>query len=179
MRDMMIDIETLGTHQDAIVIAIGARMFDPESGKLGSGFYSAVNYQDQIEKGRKVSESTIEWWMSQDRNAQKVFSEKGQTTEDVLNDFYEFCIVKDGLRPWGNGPSFDLTIMESLFRDFGHSELPWKFWNVRCLRTFKDYIYDGMDIKREGVFHHALDDADHQIKVVVEGLKRKHNVRNN
>lgn len=170
MNNLMIDIETLGNRSDAIVVAIGAQLFDPITGELGDSFYTALNYQDQINKGRKITESTIAWWMEQDKAAQKVFFEEAIPTELALSTFFDFCKDVKGLKPWGNGPSFDLTIMETLFRDFGYDDLPWNFWNVKCLRTFKDFIYDGKDLNREGVYHHALDDCKHQIKIVSTGL---------
>lgn len=174
MDNLMLDIETLGTKDNTIVISIGAVFFDPKTGKTGGEFYTKVNYQDQIDKGRRPDQSTIEFWMNQDEKARKVFREEGVSTEEALNRLCYF-INRDSevnkCKPWGNGPSFDLTILESLFRDFGINH-PWRFYNIRCLRTFKEYIYDGKDLVREGVYHHALDDCKHQIKVVSVGMSK-------
>lgn len=175
MNNLMLDIETLGTGPDSIVISIGAVLFDPQTGDVGAEFYQKVNFQDQIDKGRKPTQSTIEFWVNQSKEAQGVFHEEGINTLNALSALRDFIVNNssiDKCKPWGNGPSFDLTIMESLFKDFG-IEHPWKFWNVRCLRTFKEYIYDGKDLAREGVYHNALDDCKHQIRVVTEGLSRK------
>lgn len=174
MNNLMLDIETLGTGNSAIVISIGAVLFDPHTGEVGAEFYRKLNFQDQIDRGRRPSQGTIEFWFKQDKDAQVVFTEKGVSTEQALNEFKTFVTTNSSYsecKPWGNGPSFDLTIMESLFDDFGIL-YPWHFRNVRCLRTFKEYVYDGKDLVREGIYHHALDDCKHQIKVVVEGLKR-------
>lgn len=175
MNNLMLDIETLGTDQNAIVIAIGAQFFDPKTGELGASFYRKLNFQDQIDLGRKPTQSTIEFWLKQSKEAQVVFHEEGIDTSQALSEFVAF--VKQNseqfkCKPWGNGPSFDLTIMETLLGDF-NVKLPWMFFNVRCLRTFKEYIYDGKDLVREGVYHHALDDCKHQIKIISEGLKLK------
>jgi len=171
MKDMMIDIETLGTRDDAIVVSIGAQLFDATTGELGNFFYQKLNFQDQINLGRKPTEATIQWWLEQTLEAQAVFQEKGENTKDVLLKFYYFCKEVPGLRAWGNGPSFDLTILETLFRTFGYEDIPWDFRRVRCLRTFREYIYDGYDLEREGIYHHALDDCKHQIKIVTKGLE--------
>lgn len=171
-NNLMLDIETLGTGSDAVVISIGAVLFDPLTGELGDSFYRALNYQDQIDKNRKPSYDTIKWWLSQSKEAQEVFNEANVTTSEALVDFYAFCKNVNRLKPWGNGPSFDLTIVETLFKDFGYSELPWSFWNVRCFRTFREYIYDGNETVREGVHHNAIDDCKHQIKVIKEGLAK-------
>ena len=175
MKDLMLDIETLGVNDDALVVSIGAVFFDPKTGETGKEFYRVLDYQDQIDEGRKPTASTIQFWLNQSKEAQQVFHENATPTTDALLSFQEFVIENcepDKVKPWGNGPSFDLTIMESLFRDFKVS-IPWKFWNVRCLRTFKEYIYNGKDLTREGVYHHAIDDCKHQIKVISEGLQRK------
>lgn len=171
----MLDIETLGTGPESIVISIGAVFFDPHSGQIGAEFYRKLNFQDQIDKGRKPTQSTVEFWLNQSKEAQVVFSEKGINTSPALGEFRDFVEANssfDKCKPWGNGPSFDLTILESLFKDFGLSH-PWHFRNVRCLRTFKEYIYNGKDLTREGIYHHALDDCKHQIKIVTTGLQRK------
>ena len=174
MKNLMLDIETLGLGSNALVVAIGAVFFDPKTGEIGNEFYRVLDYQDQIDKGRVPTLSTVKFWFGQSEEARAVFLQDGVPTSQALRDFYTFvtsnCEI-DKVTPWGNGPSFDLTITESLMNDFS-VPIPWKFRNVRCLRTFKDYIYDGKDLKREGVYHHALDDCKHQIRVVCEGVKR-------
>lgn len=175
MHNLMLDIETLGTDQDAIVVSIGAVFFDPQTGEVGNEFYRKLNFQDQIDLGRRPTQGTIEFWLNQSKEAQQVFNEEGVSTAQALEEFTGFTEEFSEVslcKPWGNGPSFDLTIMETLLKDF-KVELPWKFWNVRCLRTFKEYVYDGNDLIREGIYHHALDDCKHQIKIVTTGLQKK------
>lgn len=178
MHNLMLDIETLGTDPSAIVTSIGAVFFDPNSGQVGAEFYRELNFQDQIDLSRKPTQSTIEFWFSQPKEAQAAFLREGKVSTSVaLADFKDFINQHsnyDKVKPWGNGPSFDLTIMESLFRDFSFN-LPWHFRNVRCLRTFKEYVFSGKSVTREGIYHHALDDCKHQIKIVVEGLKKEVN----
>jgi hypothetical protein len=174
--DMMIDIETLGNGSDAIVVSIGAVLFNRNTGEIGPKFYKHLAYQDQVDKGRKVTASTIAWWMSQDDDARKnAFTRVQIPTRQALIELQSF--IQDNTlecKPWGNGPSFDLTILENLFKDF-NVEFPWHFRHVRCLRTFKELVYDGKDLVRDGVHHDALDDAVHQAKIVIEGIKRKNN----
>ena len=175
MNNLMIDIETLGNRADALVVSIGAVFFDPKTGLSGAEFYRKLDFQDQIDKGRKPTQGTIEFWLNQSKEAQAVFHEKGINTSQALSEFVSFVSTnseKMKCKPWGNGPSFDLTIMETLLNDF-NVEHPWMFFNVRCLRTFKEYVYNGKDLVREGVYHHALDDCKHQIKIVQTGLSKE------
>lgn len=179
--ELMVDIETLGIKNDAPVMSLGAVLFN--SGGMYDRFYIRFDVEGQIDSGlRKVDGSTIKWWMSQDNAAQKVFSDKSIDTEQALKGFNEFFnkiltqynIEKQNLKVWGNGPTFDMSIMESLFRSYGMKE-PWDFRAVRDLRTFKEYVYDGSQTERVGTHHNALDDAEYQAKVVIDGMNGKKN----
>lgn len=173
---LMIDLETLGVGNKAIVSAIGAVLFDLDTGLVVDKFYRVVEYQDQVLKGRKVDSSTIMWWFKQTKEAQEIYTIPDRMdTSEVLTEFNTFLNnnVPDlkALKVWGNGPSFDLTILESLLTDFDR-EIPWSFRNIRCLRTFKDFVYSGKDLPRVGVHHNAIDDCLTQMNVVVKGMSR-------
>lgn len=174
--DLMIDLETLGTDPDCPVIAIGAVFFD-ESG-LKDEFYEVLNVEEQIDGGRRVTGSTIKWWMSQSDAAKRVFKDGARETMDALDRFVTFCkrYPQKGLKPWGNGSTFDISIMDDLFKD-ADIPSPWLYYNVRDLRTFKEDVYDGKDLPREGTHHNALDDAKHQARIVIEGRRRIKNLK--
>jgi len=64
-----IDIETLGTNPDTVVLTIGGIKFNPnEDGGLHSEFYYRVDINEQLESGRSVLESTLDWWSKQDKS---------------------------------------------------------------------------------------------------------------
>lgn len=201
--DLMIDLETLGTSPKAPVISIGACYFDKTGVK--QHFYAVLDVKEQIDSGlRKVDADTIKWWMDQEGAAKKVFKEElgvihGRHIHDFLSDedddservrklkkdgntasllsFIYFCAGEykdEDTKPWGNGSTFDITILESLLKDF-KIVVPWKFYNIRDYRTFKEYVYDGKDLERTGTHHNALDDAIYQAEVVVEGMNRNKN----
>ena len=44
MNNLMIDIETLGTNSNAVVVSIGAVLFDPYTGDTCGEFYHKVSY---------------------------------------------------------------------------------------------------------------------------------------
>lgn len=65
------------------------------------------------------------------------------------------------MRPYGNGASFDLSILKAAYDAVG-LKAPWKFWDERCYRTIKnDYSQIEPD-ERAGTHHNALDDAKFQ-----------------
>lgn len=173
MQDLMIDFETLGTGSDAMVISLGACFFDIEKGTIGPTFYMAFDIEDQLAKGRVFTKSTLKWWMSQSGAAKKVFHEQAKPTLEVLELFSKWVKANGGkknTRPWGNGATFDISIIESLFAQFG-VECPWMYYNVMDLRTFRRFVAGGADVVKEGTNHNALDDAQSQAKFVLEHYK--------
>lgn len=174
MMDLMIDFETLGQDPDTMVISLGACFFDENTGATGPTFYMAFDIADQQKLGRNFTPDTLKWWMSQSGAAKKVFHEKAQPTKVVLETFSTWVLKNCSIskvRPWGNGSSFDISIAESLFRDFG-VKCPWLYYNVMDLRTFKRYVAGNAKVdKSEGVNHNALDDAKNQALFVIKHYK--------
>lgn len=191
--DLMIDIETLGVSNNAPVISIGACFFDKDG--IKEKFYAVLDLAEQIDSGKRVTDaSTIKWWFGQDKAAQKIFRddeigvninepknpyiggflnpiETMFINSNILEQFVTFCKQYDNPKPWGNGSNFDITIVESLLKDYNVT-VPWSFRNIRDLRTFKEHVYDGSETKFEGIAHNALDDAIYQTQVVIDGMNK-------
>ncbi|RVC70415.1 3'-5' exoribonuclease [Mesorhizobium sp. M00.F.Ca.ET.038.03.1.1] len=164
----MIDLETMGTAPNAPVIAIGAIYFDPDTGTLGDTFDAAIDLEDAVRYGR-VSGSTLKWWLSQGEAARQKVVRGRHPAQLVFEKFHEFCRRHGtGLKPWGNGSSFDITILEYAFGRILDKPAPWDFWNVRDCRTIKELAANGPQYTGtlEGTAHTALDDATHQAKWV-------------
>jgi hypothetical protein len=167
--NLMMDLETLGTTPDTAVISLGCVLFDLK-GKIIATRYFKFDVQDQLDRGRSVSIDTINWWMNQSAEARLALV---KSPEDMTLKYFkrEFLLwLKENgaqsftLRPWGNGATFDVSIMENILGP----DAPWKFWNVMCYRTY-DKINKIKDlVKREGVYHNALDDAKHQTNCLLE-----------
>lgn len=183
--DLMIDIETLGTSDKAPVISIGACFFDKRG--IKERFYAVLDISEQIDSGKRITDaSTIKWWMGQEGAAKKVFRDDvgvvlqeinqhfgglvdPMKNGEILARFVQFCKQYENVKPWGNGSNFDITILENLFQSY-RVKIPWNFRNIRDLRTFKEYVYDGSQTERVGTHHNALDDALYQAQVVIDGL---------
>lgn len=167
MKDLMIDLETLGTKPNSPIIAIGAVFFDRKTGELGASFESVVEFDSACED-RAIDPSTVAWWMGQSDAARKGVLRGENKMARALADFVYF--VKDNsegtVHPWGNGSTFDISMLENCLEQFGY-ETPWPFWAIRDCRTVE--CISGIDkrhFKREGVHHWALDDAKHQVKYI-------------
>lgn len=165
MNNVMIDIETLATTPNAAILSVGAVFFDV-NGNLGAEFEMAVNMRSAIEK-RFVCKNTLAWWKKQPEEARSKAFYGHASMEKMLVDLYQF-IAQGGseVRVWGNGPTFDITILEHAFDQYGY-RCPWKFFNVRCCRTVEDLsMLNRGDFEREGTHHSALDDAKYQAKYI-------------
>ena len=75
---------------------------------------------------------------------------------------------------WGNGSTFDITILENAYKIIGDIPHPWKFWNIRDLRTLVNAAsvigFNHKQLKHVGVYHDALADAVHQAKIAANAL---------
>jgi hypothetical protein len=172
--DLMIDFETLGQDPSTVVISLGAVFFDAETEKLGPTFYGAFEVDEQIKRGRSITGSTLKWWMGQSGAAKKVFNEKAEDPKQVLELFSKWVLAQatiSKVKPWGNGSTFDISIIEDMFRMY-NVKCPWLYYNVFDLRTFKRYVARGAKVEvAEGTAHNALDDAIAQAKYVIEYSK--------
>ncbi len=171
------DLETLGTNGDAVVVSIGAIMFDAEN-IAENGFYAVLDIDDQVARGRKLNPGTVKWWMQQSEAARRVFTEKGRPVISVLDDFRAYVGYNEpgeGVKMWGNGADFDCVILGSLHDTFGMKK-PWSYSNNRCFRTLKNIAQLEVGLgtpPREGVHHNALHDAVYQAKCAQVYFKRK------
>ncbi|HDG1673032.1 TPA: 3'-5' exonuclease [Kluyvera cryocrescens] len=174
MNHLMIDLETMGTKPNAPVVAIGAVFFDPLSGELGPEYYTAVNLASAMEQGAVPDGNTIIWWLKQSPEARSAICvDDALPIAAALSELSHFINRNTDpkfLKVWGNGATFDNTILRSAYERAGHP-CPWQFWNDSDVRTIVLLGRQvGFDPKREmpfdGVAHNALADARHQAKYV-------------
>ena len=161
--DVMIDMETLDVLPTATILTIGAVKFDPFGDDVKDPqmdkFYVKVDIDSCDKLGCTVTQSTLDWWANQSKEAQdEAFSPDGRIDiVDAMNQLYKFCW--GAKRVWSHGAGFDVIICENLFRKIGKA-IPWQFWEVRDTRTLFDI---GINPNRPPVLkHHALEDAWNQ-----------------
>lgn len=166
MKHIMIDLETLGTTADAVIMSIGAVKFDLESEKMNDkAFYASVSIDSNLDAGRRVDEGTLIWWLKQEAAAQNVFFEPKQTLENALDELIDF-FDRDDYTVWSNGADFDIPMLAHAMKHFGMTT-PWQFWNSRCVRTYKS-LPAARDVPKQvsGIKHNAMSDAINQAKLV-------------
>ena len=179
MREMMIDLETLDTKTSAIVLSIGAVVW--ETVDVGHGgldwhvinrFYRILDIQSQADKKRTVSESTIIGWQRQEANARdEAFSAVRQPVTGVLDDFRRFADMEDGVTVfWANPATFDFPIWEDLAMTFDNY-VPWSYRQKYDVRTaVREASYSAKDHQPsrpiDGVPHLPVYDCEWQIDLL-------------
>lgn len=164
MHHVMIDLETMGTENNAAIIAIGAVMFDPKNQALGSEFYIVIDLRSAVDLGLKMSPDTVLWWMAQSQEARDEFKRKGHDIREALVNFSAWLRdnVEEGKTPtvWGNGAAFDPVLLETAYK-LACLPVPWSYHRVRCYRTTKSLAPE-IKLVRSGTHHNAVDDARDQ-----------------
>lgn len=178
MQHLMIDLETLGTRADAVILSIGAVKFDLDSDKIDdAAFYASISVDSNLASQRKISEDTLIWWLQQSPEAQAVFHEPKQSLEGALSDLIDWIGPdwSSKTRPhyvWSNGADFDIPMLAHAMQGFGW-DVPWLFWNNRCVRTYKTLPgMKGIKTEPATVAHNALADAIAQVKLV-QAIQKK------
>lgn len=163
----ILDLETGGTKPGCAIFSIGAVAVDLETGEISSSFYTPIDLDDATKVGT-LDHGTMIWWVKQSEEARKaVFEplEKTMSVFEALDAFQNWFIENRCETIWGNGATFDVSIIENPFERL-HIKIPWNFWSVRDLRTLQDLV--GNEVKNterfEGIKHHALHDAYHEAK---------------
>lgn len=172
MNHVMFDAETLATTSDAVILSIGAVKFDLDSDKIDdAGFYASISVDSNLELKRRISEDTLIWWMKQGPAAQGVFHESKQTLREALLDLADWMGGSSDYTVWSNGADFDLPMLAHAFTQCG-IEIPWKFYNSRCFRTYKNLPgAKAIRLPASGVKHNALSDA-HQQVVTLQAIQQ-------
>jgi hypothetical protein len=177
----MLDIETLGTSSNALVISISAVIFDMSSKEVGEKFEIGLNQEQQLTNGAIIDEETVEWWDKQSDEAKEMLErlEKIDITE-ALNKFNSWVKANfsapSKIKLWGNGATFDNVIVENLYKrhDIKFAIPYYAHKDVRTLayaakiNTFK--------YKFEGVKHNGIDDCLHQINYCQDAYIKIHNL---
>ncbi len=166
---LMIDIETLGINisKNIVILSIAAVEFDLKTGELGREFYERVDIQSCLDLGMKVDASTLFWWLKQNPiSKNELFNGDGDNILNVLNKLTYFIkSLNYDVEVWGNGISFDLSILTNAYVVCGFKEVPWNTKKERDVRTLVSLLPEiKKNLSFNGIRHNPIDDCKHQIK---------------
>ncbi len=168
MKNVMLDIETLGTRPGCVILSIGAVEFDVHHG-LGREFYVEISQYSSRYAGFTSDQDTMDWWDKQDQGARGVIERTGHGGEMPHQAFRKFneWLPEDPL-VWGNGAAFDNAILIEAYARSGIKPA-WSFLQDRCYRTLKN-LFPRIEVPRKGIHHHALHDARYQAEHAIRLL---------
>ena len=186
MTHVMVDLETLATSSNALILSIGAVKFDPTGDEISEKFHVGIDLASLPlnSYGLDIEAATVLWWLDAQRAAGREALEAVPKADiaSVLEGFgmwldnargeIPFKGSPPSVKVWGNGASFDNVILRNAYTKLG-MDAPWKFWDDRCYRTFKN-LAPSMKTERMGAYHSALDDAVTQashMQKIVRALK--------
>jgi len=170
--DVMIDIETLANTSNSVISQVAAIVFDRYTGNIIDGFKRNVDLQTCVDIGLEMNVDTIEWWLEQDKEAQKsILKKPRQSIKGVLTDLSVFikknwAILHNDKETFKNGNG-SYTTIDGLF-----DPLDVKLW---CHATFDEPIlsnaYNKAGIVEPWHFR-GVRDCKFQIKYTVECIKQ-------
>lgn len=168
MRHIVIDIETLSKRHNAMIASIGAVIVEDQPNAI-IGIRPEVldicidlsTYPETHDY--HIDPETFLWWLQQPQQAREALQGGTYSLLDALQELREFvsahCDLTGDIRVYGNGPNFDMGILEFAFRNEGVQE-PWLFHQVRCIRT----VCESFDVnwkkhRNPNTAHDAVSDA--------------------
>lgn len=169
---LMLDLETFSTEHNAVITTFGVVKFDPwKSNVLASdGIYLRIDIDEQVAMGRHISESTIAWWgnQSEDVQLEATSDENRVPVSELIRQLNKINVGCDTI--WCLSPTFDMIILENLYRQVG-APIPWQYWQFRDCRTLFGVHGDPREKGRVGA-HNALSDCIYQAEGV-QGIYTK------
>lgn len=189
--DIMVDLETLGTKNDALIFQISTISFDINTGEMYEGVYNArLDLDDDPLPMKGVYGNTLSWWLKDGRSEllAKILNDNTidrGNSYSILMGFnlwvkeIQNLMGKKDVYLWGNGMLFDNAKLQKNLED-NDIDYPIHYQNDRDMRTYmelamyisgytKQEIQDEVmqDIIEEGktiVEHDAIDDCYFQIR---------------
>ena len=178
MNHFMIDLETLSTEPNAMVLSIGITHFTQSQGcSLSASWNPSIEEQE----GRHISFSTVNWWTFQSDEARAAAFHDGRDSIELvhlgLSHYIREYVSKSGSEArtfWANSPAFDMVILNSLFKD--HIPL-WSFREWADYRTLKMlHSMLGFELEKKEIPHMAASDSRLQaenVLVMLSDIKKR------
>lgn len=169
-QSVMVDLETLDTSPQCVVLTIGAVIFDTH----GEGIIDSIDLRpsidEQVAMGRVINDDTVEWWSKQSAEAQhEALGDHDRIPlREAMEKLHKFCWNRG--KPWSHGAAFDIVAMETCWFSLGMNP-PWQFYTVRDTRTLFDIT--GVSLKDDGYVttHKASEDATRQAVIVQKAYR--------
>jgi hypothetical protein len=172
MPSAMIDLETLATTVDSVILTVGIVKFDPYSDRdPWDPVYLRLEVDEQVALGRCTSEDTLTWWSQQSAEAQaEAFGEHDRiSVSDALAEIRRAVAHCSDI--WAQGPQFDISMLEHVYKSKSEPA-PWSYAQIRDSRTV---LSMAPECRITELAHNSLADAYCQA-VSVRAFYRKYGI---
>lgn len=170
MKDVMLDLETLGNGTNKCIVQIGACYFDRETGIIGDTLKINVDAESHVRHGGELDAKTVYWWLSQSHEA--IDSIIAQPRMDIVQAFDQLNIFLSKAKAVWSHATFDFVTIQDTFKQLNIKPL-FHYRVARDLRTVVDLAKVTVDKQlREGTHHDALEDCKFQVKYCVASLNK-------
>ena len=167
---IMTDIETMSTHQNGVIVSIGACSFTFENG-IEHEFMVNIDIQSSVAKGLHIEKSTVEWWKTQPKETREAFLVGTKQIEFALNAYNDFVGTDKKQYLWAQGATFDYGLIRSSFEA---CDIPrnWAHYQEMDSRT----VFNMLGIRNDKIratqtgHHTALADAISQTQTLISAL---------
>lgn len=163
---VMIDIETLSTKPNAVIIQLAAVKFNLSSGIIDR-FTINIDPVDCKKYNCHISKDTLEWWSNKPKDVIQSWQSNVNPMRESIESFVEW-IGTDKQWMWCNGGSFDFPIIAWACHEL-NIEKPWKYWSEMDLRTISSFCDYRLP---KGNTHNALQDCEHQVSHLLKLFKQ-------
>ena len=149
--DLMVDLETLSSERNAVIVSIGAVAFDVAGNSSVAELISAglhIRVEMASQRSRHIDPDTVAWWIGMSKEAQEevIAGNRVQLHEALhhLRSFVKSSAPYGDLRVWSHGSDFDMPILYLALREDAiefpaqkaqDSKYPWPRNMVRDTRT--------------------------------------------
>lgn len=165
MREMMIDIETLGTRNTSVILQVGLLVFEED--EIIQAYLANLNIEDQIRNyNRTMDGDTILWWLKQKPEAQASVTDERllDATNHVLYSIQKLSEEYTVKEFWAKG-GFDFDILETLFQS-ANMKPSWNFRTRNDMRPLLKLYPAAKHLEREEkeLAHSAVGDCMYQLR---------------
>ena len=167
MKDLMLDIETLGTKYGSIITQIGACYFNRFTGEIGEELSLNIDMLDGAREGFKMDVGAVAFWFYQPN---KSFLEKTIQMRSAFEIYRKFA--KKAQCVWSHS-TFDFSMIQDACDRLGIEQIH-AYRKTKDIRTLMELAGthkddDQPEVSREDA-HDALADCKHQVGYCVKAF---------
>lgn len=169
---VMLDIETLSTRANAIILEVGFALFETGSDGVNENSAWRLDLTEQF-RNRHFALGTFEWWLERSDAARRAafLGAPRVSIPDFLSDFCIHIPWHNVTGVWSHGAGFDIPILDDLHKQHNRV-VPWHYRTSRDTRTV--FWLAGMnasDMVKSELAHSAESDAVAQALSVQKALR--------